>query len=76
MSRLIVRQMFSRVKVLDVGDTELLTGDVVEKRKMLQANIDAKNAGKTEATYEQLIMWYRQGVADHRVVPLVLRSKK
>jgi len=53
---LIVRQMFSRVKVLDVGDTELLTGDVVEKRKMLQANIDAKNAGKTEATYEQLIM--------------------
>ncbi|MEK7637869.1 MAG: DNA-directed RNA polymerase subunit beta' [Patescibacteria group bacterium] len=53
---LIVRQMFSRVKVLDVGDTELLTGDVVEKRKMLQANIDAKNAGKAEATYEQLIM--------------------
>lgn len=53
---LIVRQMFSRVKVLDVGDTELLTGDVVEKRKMLQANIDAKNAGKQEATWEQLIM--------------------
>jgi DNA-directed RNA polymerase subunit beta' len=53
---LIVRQMFSRVKVLDVGDTDLLTGDVVEKRKMMQANADARDAGKQEATYEQLIM--------------------
>ncbi len=53
---LIVRQMFSRVKVIDPAETELLAGDVVEKRKLLQANIDAKNAGHQEATFEQLVM--------------------
>jgi DNA-directed RNA polymerase subunit beta' len=53
---IIVRQMFARVKVLDPGETELLTGDVVEKRKMMSENIVAKDAGKQEATYEQLIM--------------------
>ena len=53
---LIVRQMFSRVRVGDPGDTELLAGDVVEKRKALRANIAAKDAHKTPATYEQLVM--------------------
>ncbi|HXV26692.1 MAG TPA: DNA-directed RNA polymerase subunit beta' [Candidatus Paceibacterota bacterium] len=53
---LIVRQMFSRVKVLDPGETELLAGDVAEKRKVLEENERAKDAGKQLATYEQLIM--------------------
>ena len=33
---LIVRQMFSRVKVLDPGDTDLLSGDIIEKRRLWQ----------------------------------------
>ena len=53
---LIVRQMFSRVRVLDPGDTELLNGDIIEKRRLLSSNIDAKAMGKTEATWEQQVM--------------------
>jgi DNA-directed RNA polymerase subunit beta' len=53
---LITRQMFSRVKVLDPGDTELLAESIVEKRKALLENSLAREAKKQEATYEQLIM--------------------
>lgn len=53
---LIVRQMFSRVKVLDPGEADLLAGDTVEMRKLRTENLRAKNAGKTEATWEQLVM--------------------
>jgi DNA-directed RNA polymerase subunit beta' len=53
---LIVRQMFSRVKITDPGDTELLVGDIVERRKLLEENEKAvQNKGK-EATFEQLLM--------------------
>jgi len=53
---LIVRQMFSRVKVLDPGDTDLLAGEIAEKRKVLEENLRAKDADKNPATYDQLIM--------------------
>ena len=53
---LITKQMFSRVKVLDPGDTELLAESVVEKRKALNENEKARNENKREATYEQLLM--------------------
>ncbi len=53
---LITRQMFGRVKVLDPGDTELLAGDIVEKRRMLQENERVHEAGKQEATFEQLLL--------------------
>ena len=53
---LIVRQMFSRVKVADPGDTDLLSGDVVEKKRLWQENIKVKDDKKAEATYEQLVM--------------------
>ncbi len=50
---LIVRQMFSRVKVLDGGDTELLPGDIVEKRTVLESN---ENIQGKPATFEQLLL--------------------
>jgi DNA-directed RNA polymerase subunit beta' len=53
---LITRQMFSRVKVVDSGDTNLLVGDIVEKRRMREENEDAENTGKKLATYEQLLL--------------------
>ncbi|MBI2063772.1 MAG: DNA-directed RNA polymerase subunit beta' [Candidatus Yanofskybacteria bacterium] len=53
---LIARQMFSRVKILDQGDTELLPGDVVEKRTLLEANEEVKNRGGKPATFEQLLL--------------------
>ena len=53
---LITRQMFSRVKVANPGDTELLSGDTVEKKRLWQENEMVKEDKKAEATYEQLIM--------------------
>lgn len=53
---LITRQMFSRVKVADSGDTDLLSGDVVERKRFLIENERIKFEKKAEATYEQLIL--------------------
>ncbi len=53
---LITRQMFARVRVVDSGDTDLLVGDVIEKRRLIEENEKAKADKKKEATAEQLIM--------------------
>lgn len=53
---LICRQMFSRIKVVESGDTDLLVGDVIEKRRLLEENEKARVAKKAEAVAEQLIM--------------------
>ncbi|TSC91612.1 MAG: DNA-directed RNA polymerase subunit beta' [Parcubacteria group bacterium Licking1014_17] len=53
---LIVKQMFSRVEILDPGDTELLSGDVIEKRTMLETNEMIENSGGKPATHEQLLL--------------------
>ena len=46
----IVRQMFSRVRVIDPGDTELLPGEVVEKAVYLDAD-EATKGRKAEVEY-------------------------
>ena len=53
---LITRQMFSRVKVVESGDTDLLVGDVIEKRRLLEENDKMRKDNKPEAIAEQLIM--------------------
>jgi DNA-directed RNA polymerase subunit beta' len=53
---LIVKQMFSRVRVADPGDTSLLTGDIIEKRKMVEENQRMEEAKKQPATFEQLLL--------------------
>ena len=54
---LIIKQMFSRVRIVDAGDTELLPGDIVEKRTILEANVELKKNGSGKyATYEQLLL--------------------
>ncbi len=55
---LIVKQMFSRVKIADAGDTDLLPGDVVERRTVLDANdkVTRENNGGTLATFEPLLL--------------------
>jgi DNA-directed RNA polymerase subunit beta' len=54
----IIRQMFSRVKVKDPGDTDLLGDMVVEKDHFFEENDKIKFAGKQGklATYEQLFL--------------------
>ena len=53
---LIVRQMFSRVKVLDPGDTDLLSGDIIERRRLRLENEKADRDKKSGATTEQLLL--------------------
>jgi DNA-directed RNA polymerase subunit beta' len=53
---IIVRQMFSRVQVEEAGDTEFVTGDVVSKLAVVEANDAITVAGKTPAKYNQLLL--------------------
>jgi len=52
---IIVRQMFSRVRVIDPGDTDLLPGEVIEKCTYLDANDVAGSKGK-HANAESLFL--------------------
>jgi DNA-directed RNA polymerase subunit beta' len=53
---LITRQMFSHVKVLSGGDTELLPGDIVERRTLLESNIVAAENKGAPATAENMLL--------------------
>ncbi|TAK96643.1 DNA-directed RNA polymerase subunit beta', partial [Patescibacteria group bacterium] len=52
----IVRQMLSRVKVVNPGDTDLLPGDIVERDQFEEANRDVKAANGELAKGESMIM--------------------
>jgi DNA-directed RNA polymerase subunit beta' len=52
----IIRQMLSRIKVADAGDTDLLPGDIVEKDQFIEENDIAHKSKQDIATGEQLIM--------------------
>lgn len=52
----IVRQMFSRVQIEDAGDTEFVTGDVVSKLSVVEANERLVKEGKRPAKYNQLLL--------------------
>ena len=52
----IIRQMMSRVKILDPGDTDLLPGDIVEKDQFAEANAEARKAGGEAAKGENMLM--------------------
>ena len=53
---IIVRQMFSRVQVEDAGDSEFVTGDVVSKLSVAEANDALTSAGKQPAKVNQLLL--------------------
>ena len=53
----IVRQMFSRVRVTDAGEAaDLVMGEVLEKSRFLELNRALKKAGKTPARAKQLLL--------------------
>ncbi len=52
----IIRQMFSRVRIEEPNDTEFIAGDIISKTSLSEANADALEAKKKPATYEQLLM--------------------
>jgi DNA-directed RNA polymerase subunit beta' len=52
----IVRQMFSRVQIEEAGDTEFVTGDVVSKLSVVEANEALVKEDKKPAKYVQLLL--------------------
>jgi DNA-directed RNA polymerase subunit beta' len=52
----IVRQMFSRVQVEEAGDSEFITGDVVSKLAVMEANEKLAAEGKNLVKYNQLLL--------------------
>ncbi len=53
---IIIRQMFSRVQVEDSGDSEFVTGDIVSKLAVSEANESLVASGKQPAKYVQLLL--------------------
>jgi len=52
----IIRQMMSRIRVMDPGETMLLPGDIVEKDQFLEANEKALTGKGREATGESMVL--------------------
>lgn len=52
----IARQMFSRVKIKESGDTDLVGGEILEKSRFLEVNRAVKKAGKQPAKAQQLLL--------------------
>jgi DNA-directed RNA polymerase subunit beta' len=53
---IIVRQMFSRVKIRDAGDSDFVEGEVIEKSRFMEVNRALKKSGKQPAKAKQLLM--------------------
>jgi len=53
---IIVRQMFSRVQIEDAADSEFVTGDVVSKLAVVEANETLMAEGKQPAKDTQLLL--------------------
>lgn len=53
---IIVRQMFSRVQIEDPGDSTFVTGDIVSKAAVVDANAELAVGGKELVQYTQLLL--------------------
>ncbi len=53
---IIVRQMFSRVQIEDPGDSSFVTGDIVSKAAVVEANTALAAEGKDLVQYTQLLL--------------------
>ena len=53
---IVVRQMFSRVTIEEPGDSEFVTGDVVSKAAVIEANLNLVKEGKKPAQFSQLLL--------------------
>ena len=53
---IIIRQMFSRLQVVNDGDSRFIEGDIVSKQTLMKENIDLMAAGKSPAVWRQLVL--------------------
>ncbi|XOU94112.1 MAG: DNA-directed RNA polymerase subunit beta' [Candidatus Kerfeldbacteria bacterium] len=53
---IIVKQIFSRIYIKDPADTNLVSGEIVEKTNFLETNDETRKEGGKEAVGEQLLL--------------------
>jgi DNA-directed RNA polymerase subunit beta' len=53
---IIVRQMFSRVQIENPGDSSFVTGDIVSRAAVVEANDELAAEGKEQVSYTQLLL--------------------
>ncbi|MBQ9018392.1 DNA-directed RNA polymerase subunit beta' [Candidatus Saccharibacteria bacterium] len=53
---ILVRQMFSRVQIVEPGDSEFVSGDITSKASVITANRKLEAEGKEPATYNNLLL--------------------
>lgn len=53
---IIARQMFSKMRILDSGDSDFIAGDMVDKSRWQEANEQLEKEGRTPAQAEQLLL--------------------
>jgi DNA-directed RNA polymerase subunit beta' len=52
----IIRQMFSRVRVAEAGDSKYVPGEVIEMGSVLVANRELEEAGKTKIAFQPMVL--------------------
>ncbi|MFA6297387.1 MAG: DNA-directed RNA polymerase subunit beta', partial [Candidatus Paceibacterota bacterium] len=55
-TEIIIRQMFSRRKIKDAGETNFSTGDIVENTAFIEENVRVKEIGGKEAKAEIVVL--------------------
>ena len=53
---MIIKQMFSRARIEDPGDTVFITGDIVSRRSLIEENERVASENKKPAKYENLLL--------------------
>lgn len=53
---ILVRQMFSRVQIVEPGDTEFVSGDIISRSAVISANQELEASGKNPATFTNLLL--------------------
>ena len=53
---ILVRQMFSRVQIVDPGDSEFVSGDITSRTAVSTTNKELEAEGKQPATYNNLLL--------------------
>ena len=62
----IVKQMFSRMKIVDAGDTDHSVGDVVEDWEFVKAVAEMKEAGKLAPSAREIVLGIKESALSRR----------
>ena len=62
----VVKQMFSRVKITDAGDTDYSVGDVVEDWEFAKAIKEMSEAGKMEPKAKEIVLGIKESALSRR----------